>query len=91
MSDDLVEWLRDWPYQGETMAEQAADRIEELEAKLAKAVEALAGVEMFVRDLSPFAYPSHRPVPALAIACEVYAELTSSVAADNEVKGDEDE
>ena len=62
MSDDLVERLRDWPYQGETMAEQAADRIEELElavryeadlaqmaldarkeleAKLAKALEAL--------------------------------------------------
>ena len=34
MSDDLVERLRDWPYQGETMAEQAADLIEELEAAL---------------------------------------------------------
>ena len=34
MSDELVERLRDWPYMGETYAEQAADRIEALEAKL---------------------------------------------------------
>ena len=49
---------------------------DELEAKLAKAVEALAGVDKFVRYLSPFADPSHCPAPALAKACEVHAELT---------------
>ena len=30
MSDELVERLLDWPYQGETMAHEAADRIEQL-------------------------------------------------------------
>ena len=34
MSDDLVERLLDWPYQGETMAHEAADRIEALTAQL---------------------------------------------------------
>ena len=32
MTDDLVERLLDWPYQGETMAHEAADRIEQLTA-----------------------------------------------------------
>ena len=32
MTDDLVERLLDWPYQGETMAHEAADRIEALTA-----------------------------------------------------------
>ena len=74
MSDDLVKRLRN----GLCMLaqEEAADRIEELEAKLAKTMDALAGVDKFVRDLSPFADPSHRPATALAKACEVYAELT---------------
>lgn len=49
---------------------------DEVEANLAKAMDALAGVDSFVRDLSPFADPSHRPATALAKACEVYAELT---------------
>ena len=35
---ELIARLRDWPYQGETMAGEAADRIEALEAKLARAV-----------------------------------------------------
>ena len=30
MTDELVERLLDWPYQGETMAHEAADRIETL-------------------------------------------------------------
>lgn len=88
MIDDLVKRLRN----GLSMLaqEEAADRIEELEAKaianrvaimrleakLTKAVGALEGVDKFVRDLSPFADPSHRPATALAKACEVYAELT---------------
>ena len=58
------------------MALAMAHRIEELEAKLARVVDALAGVGRFVRDLSPFADPSHSPATALARACEVYAELT---------------
>ena len=33
MSDELVERLLDWPYQGETMAHDAADRIEALTAE----------------------------------------------------------
>ena len=37
MSDDLVKLLLDWP---SVYARQAADHIKELEAKLAKAVEA---------------------------------------------------
>ena len=43
MTDDLVERLRD--DSGDWLTDLAADRIEELEAKLAKAVEALeAGI-----------------------------------------------
>jgi len=30
--DDLLERLLDWPYQGETMAHEAADRIRTLQA-----------------------------------------------------------
>ena len=33
MTDELVERLLDWPYQGETMAHEAADRIEALTAE----------------------------------------------------------
>ena len=33
MSDERVERLLDWPYQGETMAQEAADRIEALTAE----------------------------------------------------------
>jgi hypothetical protein len=47
-----------------------ADRIEELEAKLAKAVSALEGVQDFVRDLEPYADQGHTLVPALQKACE---------------------
>ena len=36
MSDELVERLLDWPYQGETMAHDAAARIEALTAQLAE-------------------------------------------------------
>ena len=47
----------------------------EIEATLALAVEALAGVDRLVKDLAPYADPSYRLVPSLARACEVYAEL----------------
>ena len=43
MSDDLVKRLRD--DSGDWLTDLAADRIEELEAKLAKAVEALKKIE----------------------------------------------
>ena len=33
MTDELVERLLDWPYQGETMAHEAADLIEQLTAE----------------------------------------------------------
>ena len=33
MTDELVERLLDWPYQGETMAHEAANRIEQLTAE----------------------------------------------------------
>ena len=35
--EELVERLLDWPYQGETMAQEAADRIEQLTAERDKA------------------------------------------------------
>lgn len=37
MADELVERLLDWPYQGETMAHEAADRIKQLTAERDKA------------------------------------------------------
>jgi predicted nucleic acid-binding Zn-ribbon protein len=40
--DDLVERLRDWPYQGETMANIAADEITALRARLAEVEKDLA-------------------------------------------------
>ena len=36
--EELIARLRDWPYQGETMAGEAADRIEALTAKLTAAI-----------------------------------------------------
>lgn len=47
----------------------------EIEATLALAVEALAGVDRFVKDLTTHTHPSYCLVPSLARACEVYAEL----------------
>ena len=41
MTDDLVERLLDWPYQGETMAHEAAARIEQLTAERDRLREAL--------------------------------------------------
>ena len=87
MTDDLVKLLRgegDAHFRGVvrdrrtigSILTQAADRIEELEAKLAKAVEALEGVRAFVRDLAPYADQGHALVPALEKACTTLAELT---------------
>jgi hypothetical protein len=81
MSDDLVKRLRDdvngehdmTPHGADCL--QAADRIEELEAKLNKAIGALEKVQAFVRDLEPHADQDHTLVPALREACETLAEL----------------
>lgn len=73
MSDDLVKRLRS--SLSMLAQEEAADRIEELEAKLAKAVEALEEVRIFVRDLEPYADQGHTLVPALYNACITLAEL----------------
>lgn len=53
-----------------------AGRIDELEAKLAKALTALTEVREFVEGLEPYAEQGHTLVPALQKACTVYAELT---------------
>jgi hypothetical protein len=46
-----------------------------LEAKLAKAVGALEKVQVFVRDLEPYADQGHTLVPALREACETLKEI----------------
>lgn len=73
MSDDLVKRL--WLYDCEGITREAADRIEELEAKLEAAVEALKGVQDFVLDLTPYAERGHTLVPALRDACTTLAKI----------------
>ena len=80
MSDDLVKRLDS--FDADDLHREAADRIEELEAKLseseallAKAVEALEKVRAFVRELEPYADQGHTLVPALYDACTTLAEL----------------
>lgn len=83
MSDDLVKRLYDRrvcsPAQNscrnDLVLDQAADRIEELETKLAKAVEALEGVQTFVKALAPFTHPDHTLEPTLGKALTILAEL----------------
>ena len=97
MSDELVKRLReiDTGQRGWGYAKHAADRIEELEAKLAKAVEAL-GEAIYLLD------PDEEDIAketGLHRIVTTYAELTSSEAAygehrsrcDLEAKGDNDE
>jgi len=45
MADELVERLLDWPYQGETMAHEAADRIEQLTAERERLALTICGGE----------------------------------------------
>lgn len=79
MVDNLVKRLRDPAFGTETternLMSAAADRIEELDAKLAKAVQALEKVQTFVRDLEPYADQGHTLVPALHDACATLADL----------------
>lgn len=44
--EDLVGWLLDWPYQGETMAEEAAVLIKQLTAERDRLLEALRAIEV---------------------------------------------
>ena len=88
MSDDLVKRLRDmnggWA-SDEALA--AADRIEELEANLAKAVDAL-GEAIYLLD------PDEEDIAketGLHRIVTTYAELTSSEAANGEAKGGKEE
>jgi primosomal protein N'' len=55
--------------------------LEQTEAKLNKAIDALEKVQAFVRDLEPHADQGHTLVPALREACETLKEI----------KGDTDE
>ena len=52
MTDELVERLLDWPYQGETMAHEAADRIEQLTAERDRLRVALEGLMAHEPDYS---------------------------------------
>lgn len=86
MNDDLDKWLNEVLSRDITMMQN--DRIEELEAKLAKAeanlakaVEALEGVRAFVLELEPYADQDDTLVPALRKVCATLEEL----------KGDKDE
>ena len=73
MSDDLVKILR--ADDGDWRTDQAADRIEELEGKLAEATEALEGVRSFTRDLGLYADQGHTLAPALRKACNTLTKL----------------
>jgi signal transduction histidine kinase len=87
MSDDLVKDLHttnlfDADGWESGLGKEAADEIARLraengrlEAKLAKAVEALEKVRAFVRDLEPYADQGHILVPALREACEALKEI----------------
>ena len=65
MTDELVERLLDWPYQGETMAHEAADRIKQLTAERDSYRKAL---EDIIKDYEP-GYPlSHDVIKYVARA-----------------------
>ena len=65
MSDELVERLLDWPYQGETMAHEAADRIEALTAERDRYRKAL---EDIIADCEADYPPSHGAIKYAARA-----------------------
>ena len=65
MSDELVERLLDWPYQGETMAHEAADRIEQLTAERDSYRKAL---EDIIADCEADYPPSHGAIKYAAHA-----------------------
>ena len=51
MTDELVERLLDWPYQGETMAHEAADRIKQLTAERDEARRDAVEAEAYATEL----------------------------------------
>ena len=71
--DKYLDEREDWDTLQEVTEEleQAEALIEELEAELVKALEALEGVRSFVRDLETYADQGHTLVPALRKACNV--------------------
>ena len=90
--DDLVKRLREyggnrlWPHGPACDCTQAADRIEALEVKLEKAVEALSAIEGWTNNT---AIEEFARITIAAVA-EPH-KLTSSEAAYGEAKGDNDE
>ena len=80
---DLVKRL--WLHDCEGITREAADRIEELEAKLAVAVTHFKKLRRRQYSIETFDAVVNEIVEA------ALAELTSSEAADNEVKGGKDE
>ena len=57
------------------VTQQALDGRKELETELEKAMEALRGVNSFVRELEPYADQGHKLAPALKKACDILEEL----------------
>lgn len=53
MSDELVKRLLDWPYQGETMAHEAAERIEALTAERDEARKKFDDTDLCWNGLAP--------------------------------------
>ena len=95
MTDDLVNRLRDWEtvYPEDEDKDdgclylEAADRIEDLEAKLAKAKHTLRCVDRRMNDLGGY----DGRFSLRKIVSTTLAELTSSEAAYGEAKGGKDE
>jgi hypothetical protein len=71
MSDDLVKRLREGATWDDDIA--AANRIEELEAKLAKAVEALVNTRLVLAEYEP------HPLPVLGKVQATLAELKGGI------------
>ncbi len=71
--EELVERLLDWPYQGETMAHEAADRIEQLTAErdAAKAKVEQLGCEL---NVAKYGQPNFAWSVHVAAMAELQAE-----------------
>jgi hypothetical protein len=83
MTDDLVKRLRDRRVcslaqnscRNDFICEQAADRIEELEDQIAKALRALEITDQWLRDLDMYANPDYHLAPSLQQVRDTLAEL----------------
>ena len=72
MSDELVERLLDWPYQGETMAHEAAASIKQLTAERDRLREAL---EQFLIEYDEVDLADAEPSSLTAAVLEARAAL----------------